>query len=106
MLLAVSYSARSAYRKDFVIGALLVTAVNGLVSIDPKRRRARDGLLDEFAAQTSRLPFAAILAGRTRFEISEFRAWQIALAAVLFAGVFWLHGIVGPCRSGRCTNPA
>jgi uncharacterized membrane protein len=51
---------------------------------------------DEFAAQTSRLPFAAVLAGRTRFEISEFRAWQIALAVVLFAGVFWLHGIIGP----------
>ena len=41
-------------------------------------------------------PFAAILAGRTRFEIAEFRAWQIALAAALFAGVFWLHGIIGP----------
>ena len=79
-----------------MFGALLVTAVNGMVSIDRKRRRARDGLWDEFATQTSRLPFAAILAGRTHFEISEFRSWQIALAVVLFAGVFWLHGIVGP----------
>ena len=79
-----------------MFGALLVTAVNGMVSIDRKRRRALDGLWEEFAAQTSRLPFAAILAGRTRFEISELRAWHIALAIVLFAGVFWLHGIVGP----------
>jgi uncharacterized membrane protein len=79
-----------------MFGALLVTAVNGMVSIDRKRRRALGGLWDEFAAQTSRLPFAAILAGRTRFEISEFSARQIALAVVLFAGVFWLHGIVGP----------
>jgi uncharacterized membrane protein len=78
-----------------MFGALLVTAVNGMVSIDRKRRRGLDGFWDEFAAQTSRLPFAAILAGRTRFEISDFRAWQIALAGVLFAGVFWLHGIVG-----------
>ena len=78
-----------------MFGVLLVTAVNGMVSIDRKRRRALGGLWDEFAAQTARLPFAAILAGRTRFEISEFRAWQIALAVVLFAGVFWLHGIVG-----------
>jgi uncharacterized membrane protein len=79
-----------------MFGALLATAVNGMVSIDRKRRHALGRLWDEFAAQTSRLPFAAILAGRTRFEISEFRAWQIALAVVLFAGVFWLHGIVGP----------
>ena len=79
-----------------MFGAVLFTAVNGMVSIDRKRRQALGRLWDEFAAQTSRLPFAAILAGRTRFEISEFRAWQIALAFVLFAGVFWLHGIVGP----------
>ncbi len=79
-----------------MFGSLLVTTVNGMVSIDRKRRRALGGVWDEFAAQTSRLPFAAILAGRTRFEISEFRAWQIALAVVLFAGVFWLHGVVGP----------
>ena len=67
-----------------MFGALLVTAVNGMVSIDRKRRHALGGLWDEFAARTSRLPFAAILAGRTRFEMSEFRAWQIALAVVLF----------------------
>jgi uncharacterized membrane protein len=79
-----------------MFGAVLVTAVNGMVSIDRKRRHALGRLWGEFAAQTSRLPFAAIIAGRTRFEISEFRAWQIALAVVLFAGVFWLHGIVGP----------
>ncbi len=79
-----------------MFGALLVTTVNGMVSIDRKRRRVLGGLWDAFAAQTSRLPFAAILAGRTRFEISEFRIWQVALAVVLFAGVLWLHGIVGP----------
>jgi uncharacterized membrane protein len=79
-----------------LFGSLLVAAVNGMVSIDRKRRHALGRLWEEFAAQTSRLPFAAILAGRTRFEISEFRAWQIALAVAFFAGVFWLHGIVGP----------
>jgi uncharacterized membrane protein len=79
-----------------MFGAVLVTVVNGMVSIDRKRRRALGGVWDEFEAQTSRLPFAAILAGRTRFEISEFRAWQFGLAVALFAGVFWLHGIVGP----------
>jgi uncharacterized membrane protein len=79
-----------------MFGAVLVTVVNGMVSIDRKRRRALGPVWDEFAAQTSRLPFAAILAGRTRFEISEFRAWQVGLAFALFAGVFWLHGVVGP----------
>ena len=79
-----------------MFGALLITAVNGMVSIDRKRRHALGPLWDEFAAQTSRLPFAAILAGRTRFEISEFRAWKIAMTFGLFSSVIWLHGIVGP----------
>ena len=79
-----------------MFGVLLVTAVNGMASIDRKRRRALGGLWDEFAAQTAQLPFAAIFAGRTRFEISEFRASQIALAVALFTGVTWVHGVVGP----------
>jgi uncharacterized membrane protein len=80
----------------FMFGALLVTAVNGMVSIDRKRRRTLGALWDEFEKQTSRLPFAAILTGRTGFEVSEFHVWQVALAVALFSGVFWLHGIVGP----------
>jgi len=80
----------------FMFGALLATAVNGMVSIDRKWRRAFGAIWDEFERQTSRLPLAAILTGRTRFELAEFRVWQVALAVALFSGVFWLHGIVGP----------
>jgi uncharacterized membrane protein len=79
-----------------MFGSLLFTALNGMVSIDRKRRRALGPVWDAFEAQTSRLPFAAILAGRTRFEPAEFRLWQFVLAAALFAGVIWVHGIVGP----------
>jgi uncharacterized membrane protein len=80
----------------FMFGPLLVTAVNGMVSIDRKRRRTLGALWDEFESQTSRLPFAAILNGRTGFELAELKVWQIALTAALFSGVFWLHGVVGP----------
>ena len=79
-----------------LFGALLVTTLNGMGSIDRKRRRSLGALWDEFEAQTSRLPFAAILTGRTRFELAEFHVWQVALAVALFAGVFWLHGVIGP----------
>ena len=79
-----------------MFGSLLVTTLNGMVSIDRKRRRMLAGLWDEFETQTSRLPFAAILTGRTRFELAEFHVWQVALAVALFSGVFWLHGIIGP----------
>jgi len=53
-----------------MFGALLVTALNGMVFIDRKRRRMLGALWDEFEAQTSSLPFAAILTGRTRFELA------------------------------------
>jgi len=79
-----------------MFGALLVTALNGMVSIDRRRRRMFGALWDEFETQTSRLPFAAILTGRTRFELAEFHVWQVALAVALFSGVFWLHGLIGP----------
>jgi uncharacterized membrane protein len=79
-----------------MFGALLVTALNGMVSIDRKRRRMLGAVWDDFETQTSRLPFAAILAGRTRFEPTEFHVWQFALAVALFSGIVWLHGIIGP----------
>jgi uncharacterized membrane protein len=79
-----------------MFGSLLVTTLNGMVSIDRKRRRALGAVWDEFEARTSRLPFAAIIAGRTRFELAEFQFWQVALAVAFFAGVIWLHGIIGP----------
>jgi uncharacterized membrane protein len=79
-----------------MFGSVLVTVVNGMASIDRKRHRALGARWDEFEAQTSRVPFAAILAGRTRFEMSEFSAWQIALPVGVFAAVFWVHGMVGP----------
>jgi uncharacterized membrane protein len=70
-----------------IFGSLLVTTVNGMMSIDRKRRRALGALWDEFEKRTSRLPFAAILTGRTHFELGELRIWQVALA-VGFSRVF------------------
>jgi uncharacterized membrane protein len=79
-----------------MFGALLATALNGMVSIDRKRRHALGEVWDAFAARTSRLPFEAILAGRNRLVLGEFALWQLALGLALFAGVFWLHGVIGP----------
>jgi uncharacterized membrane protein len=79
-----------------LFGVIFVTALTGMASIDRKRRRAFGAIWDEFAAQTSRLPFIAILAGRTRLELRELAAWRLVLAVVLFAGVAWIHGMLGP----------
>ena len=57
-------------------GALAVTALAGTVSIDGKRRRALGRGWQSFEAQTSIVPFAAIAAGRTRFNPGEIATWR------------------------------
>lgn len=73
-------------------GSIMVVALNGMVSIDRKRRRALGPVWDDFAARTSRIPFAAILGGRAELRLGELPPWRLALATILFAGTLYLHG--------------
>ena len=71
-------------------GAFLVTAVAGMPSIDAKLARRHGAAWAGFAAATSTVPFAAILAGRNRLDLREI-GWIAPLAGtVLWAAV--LHG--------------
>jgi uncharacterized membrane protein len=74
-----------------LFGAILVTALNGMVSIDRKRRRALGPAWDAFAAATSRIPFGAILAGRNRLHLDELSPRPAAIGVALFAAALWLH---------------
>ena len=95
-----------------MFGALLVTALNGMVFIDRKRRRMLGALWDEFEAQTSSLPFAAILTGRTRFELAgsmsgrsrSLRAVLGRFLAALSAGAPSASRVRVVCEP--CANPA
>ena len=77
-----------------LFGAILVTALNGMVSIDRKRQRAMGARWEAFAAQTSRLPFAAIVAGRNQLRLAELSLWRVALGVILFLAALFLHGSV------------
>lgn len=72
-------------------GALLLLALLGPFSIDAKRRRKHGERWDRYAAVTSNVPFAAILAGRNRFVPRELATWRIALAIILYAGFLAGH---------------
>lgn len=74
-----------------LFGSLLALALFGTVSIDHKRRRALSDRWDAFAAQTSNVPFAAILAGRQTLNIGEIGWWRLALAVVVYAALFAVH---------------
>ena len=77
-----------------LFGAILVTALNGMVSIDRKRRRVLGQSWDAFAAATSRVPFGAIVAGRNSLHLEELSLWRAAVGVALFAAALWLHGPV------------
>ena len=67
-----------------------IVALAGTVSIDAKRRRLLGAAWEPFAAQTSIVPFAAIVAGRNRFVPGEIWLWRWAIA--LLAYVLMLGG--------------
>ena len=77
-----------------LFGSLLILAVSGTASIDAKRRRALGDKWDAFAAQTSNIPFAAILSGKYGLSLREIGWWRIALAVAVWAALLWGHGLV------------
>ena len=74
-----------------LFGSLLALALFGTVSIDAKRKRALGDKWEAFAAQTSNVPFAAILAGRQKLNIGEIGWWRLALGVVVYAALFAAH---------------
>ena len=74
-----------------LFATMLVLALFGTASIDAKRRRNLGDSWDAFAARTSNVPFAAILARRQTLAVGEIGWWRLLLAVALYAGVILLH---------------
>ena len=72
-------------------GTFLLTALAGMPSIDGKAAQRNPQLWNSFAAETSILPFGAILGGRNRFSAAEI-GWLLPLLAIaLWAAMLLLH---------------
>jgi uncharacterized membrane protein len=74
-----------------LFGAMLLLALFGTSSIDAKRKRALGATWDGFAAQTSNVPFAAILAGKQKLSLGEIGWWRLALAVAIWAALLFGH---------------
>ena len=82
-------------------GAIIVTALAGMPSLDAKYARRNPERWPGFAAATSIVPFVAIAQGRNRFAWREFGWWRPWLAIVLWGGLIALHPLafeVNPAR--------
>lgn len=77
-----------------LFGAILVTAQNGMYSIDRKQQRRHGAAWDAFAARTSLIPFLAILQGRNQFVFREYGLARVAIACALFLILLYGHGTV------------
>ncbi|MEQ8343992.1 MAG: NnrU family protein [Sneathiellaceae bacterium] len=88
-------------------GGILVVALNGMPSIDRKRRRSLGADYDAFVAQTSILPFAAIADGRQTFSLREIGWWRPLLAILLYLGLIAVHGLLfgPPAIPGMAIGP-
>ena len=77
-----------------LFGSLLVLALAGTASIDAKRRRNYGQHWEQFARETSNVPFAAIAAGRNRLApaLREMGIVRPLAAIMIYAVVFALHG--------------
>ena len=72
-------------------GAIIVTALAGMPSLDAKIARRKPDRWAALATTTSLLPFVAIAQGRNRLVWSEIGWWRPLLAIVLWAALIALH---------------
>jgi uncharacterized membrane protein len=77
-----------------LFGTLLALGVVGAASIDAKRERKLGPAWDAFAAQTSVLPFGAILAKRQHLALSEIGWWRLAVGVVVWGALVFAHPIL------------
>lgn len=72
-------------------GTFFLLALFGTFSIDAKRKRKMGAAWDSFAGKTSNIPFAAAIAGRNTFNISESFGWRFWVALFVFLAVLFAH---------------
>jgi uncharacterized membrane protein len=85
----------------WLAGAILVTALAGMPSLDAKYARRNPERWPRFAAATSIVPFVAIAQGRNRVVWREIGWWRPWLSVVLWGALIALHPLafeVNPAR--------
>lgn len=77
-------------------GAVLVTALNGMFSIDRKRAALFGEEWQRFSRKTSIWPLQAVLRGKTRLRWSDIGFLNIAITALVYAVfLYWHENVLG-----------
>jgi uncharacterized membrane protein len=75
----------------FFFGSIFVVGFIGAYHQDRRKARERGDEFKDFQKKTSILPFAAVITGKTRLEFSELSVPLLAIAAVAFIIILFLH---------------
>jgi uncharacterized membrane protein len=74
-----------------LFGTMLLLALLGPCSIDARRARSLGARWQLFASHTSNVPFAALIAGRTRLRLAAVHWWQWFGAVAAYALILQWH---------------
>ena len=72
-------------------GGFLVLALAGTWLIDRRKAAKLGDDWQRFAAVTSNVPFAAIIAGRNQFKLAEIGWWKILIGLAAYGVMLLLH---------------
>ncbi len=74
-----------------LFGSVAVLGIAGSVHLDVRKEQALGSDWIRFKYETSNVPFAALLSGRTRMQFREIGWWRVALGVALYAVLLMLH---------------
>lgn len=94
-LLGLSHTAINGYVTDVLFfGGLFVYSVVGCMHQDARKRATEGPAFEKFLAETSLVPFAAIVGGRTSFVVSELPWLALGVGAAAAVGFYHLHWVM------------
>jgi uncharacterized membrane protein len=72
-------------------GGIFLVGLVGCMHQDARKKVSEKGTLDEFYAETSLIPFAAIATGRGRLVVSELPWVGMMVGGVISLVIYWYH---------------
>ena len=74
--------------------AIFVLSIAGMLHIDSRRKMALGDQWDQYAAQTSLIPFAAIVSGRASLSLREIGIVRLLVSIVIYVGILHSHRLL------------
>jgi uncharacterized membrane protein len=75
-------------------GTLAVMSGAGMLAMDSRKKANQDEEWLAFHANTSVLPFAALISGRAKLKLSELNWIAVVIGVALYSSAYWLHDMV------------